>query len=151
MTPLALHDVVDAERFCASVVTRSGLQLSYHDREDLHAWLVSECWLLSLRFQPGGISFSTYAGNTLRRRAIDWQRQRFGRRTWRFKNSVYERPRVELVSLDADDSERDRLESTVAGSGLDSGASGFAAGMRALDKRSSRPGRRETWLGDEAA
>jgi hypothetical protein len=106
--PLALHDVADAERFCAFIVTQSRLELSYHDREDLHAWLLSECWLLSLRFEPGGISFSTFAGNTLRRRAIDWQRSHFGRRTWRFKDRVYERPKVELVSLDA--TEEDRLE-----------------------------------------
>jgi hypothetical protein len=147
--PLALHDVDDAERFCASVVTRSGLQLSYHDHEDPQAWLVSECWLLSLRYEPGGVSFSTFAGYTLRRRAIDWQRQRFGRRTWRFRDKVYERPRVELISLD--DPLNDRLGSTLAGSGLDSDASNFASDMRTLRARGRRPGRRDEWMGDEAA
>jgi hypothetical protein len=147
--PLALHDVADAEGFCAFIVARSRLELSYHDREDLHAWLVSECWLLSLRFEPGGISFSTYAGNTLKRRSIDWQRQRFGRRTWRFRDKVYERPRVTLVSLD--DPGNDRLESALGGSGLDDCEHRLADELRALDQRGSRPSRRRDWLGEDAA
>jgi hypothetical protein len=44
--------------------------------------LLVECWQLSLSYQAGGISFSTYAGNTLRRRVVDWQRATVGRTRW---------------------------------------------------------------------
>jgi len=145
----SLLDIRDVESFTGRIVERSGLRLSVEDREELHVYLIEECWLLSTRFQPSRVTFSTFAANTLRLRVVDWQRQRFGRRTWRFKNSVYERPRVELVSLDG--SEHDRLDSTLGGSSLDGDASGFAADMRALDTRARRPGRRDDWLGDEAA
>ena len=97
---LRLHDVDDAERFTRAIVTRSGLTLSFHDREDLGAYLVETCWELSLRYQAGGPSFSTYAGTILRRRAVDWVRQRDGRTIWKFKHRIHERPRREFVSLD---------------------------------------------------
>ena len=64
---------------------------------------------------------------------------------------MHERKRPQFVSLDADDPERDRLVDTLAGGGLDSDASGFAADMRTLAKRSRRPRKRDDWLGDEAA
>jgi DNA-directed RNA polymerase specialized sigma24 family protein len=112
--PLQLHDIDDAERFVGAIVSRSGLKLSFHDREELGEYLLVECWQLSLRYQAGGISFSTWAGNTLRRRSVDWIRQRNGRTIWRFGDGrVHERPRPELVSFD-DDAERDRLAGALA-------------------------------------
>jgi DNA-directed RNA polymerase specialized sigma24 family protein len=99
--PLALHDVDNAEGFVSAIVARSGLQLDHHDREDLCQYCLLVCWQLSLRFEPGGITFSTWAGVTIRKRINDWQRQRYGRTKWTFKDRVYERPRTELVSLDA--------------------------------------------------
>ena len=98
-----------------------------------------------------GKNFSGYALHILRQRVIDWDRKRLGRTKWQFKDKTYERPRPQLVSLDADDSLRDRLESSVARSGLDDDAHRLADELRTLDKRSRRPGRREDWLGDEAA
>jgi hypothetical protein len=115
--PLQLHDIDDAERFVGAIVSRSGFSLSFHDAEDLGEYLLVECWQLSLRYQAGGISFSTYAGNTLRRRSVDWIRQQNGRTVWKFKDRIHERPRPALVSFD-DDAERDRLvEAFGAGAG----------------------------------
>jgi hypothetical protein len=108
-------DIRDVESFTGRIVERSKLHLDHSDREDLHAFLVAECWLLSTRYSPGGISFSSLAGATLRLRVVDWQRQRFGRTRWTFKNGrehVRERPK--LVSLDADDSLSDRLDESLA-------------------------------------
>ena len=108
--PLQLWDIDDAERFCSAIVSRSGFQLSFHDAEDLRQHLLVEAWRLSLSYQAGGISFSTWAGNTLRRRSVDWIRQQNGRTIWRFGDGrVHERPRRELVSFD-DDAERDRMD-----------------------------------------
>jgi hypothetical protein len=51
---LALWNVDDAQRFVCSIVSRSGLALSWSDREHLEQYLLVECWRLSLRYQPGG-------------------------------------------------------------------------------------------------
>ncbi len=114
---LRLHDVADAEALAASIVYGSGLELSYHDAEDLHAYLVATAWQLSLVYEPGGISFSSWAGTTLRRRLVDWQRQRFGRTRWQFAGRSYERARPQLVSLD--DPEHDRLGDDLTARGGD--------------------------------
>jgi DNA-directed RNA polymerase specialized sigma24 family protein len=112
---LRLHDVDDAARFVAAIATRSGLKLAYHDREDLEQFLLVECWKLSLRYKPGGGSFSSFAGTTLRLRVVDWTRQRKGRTRWQFSGHTYERERPRLVSLD-------RLADPLAGSTSDSPA-----------------------------
>jgi hypothetical protein len=147
----SLLDIRDVESFTGRIVERTSGRLSVEDREELHVYLIAECWELSTRFQPGRISFSSYAGTNLRLRVVDWTRGRFGRTRWVFKDRVYERPRVEIVSLDADDPELGRLDESLAASSMDSDALGFASVMRDLDRRSSRPGRRSDWLGDEAA
>ena len=106
---LALHDVDDAEGFCAQLAGRAGLELSFHEREDLLAFLIATCWFLSTKYEPGGMAFSTYATYTLKLRIVDWQRAKKGRSKWQFKDSTYERPRVQLVSLDALDTDGDQL------------------------------------------
>jgi len=112
---LSLRGIADVEAFTGRIVERSKLYLDHSDREALHAFLVAECWLLSTRYSPGRISFSTWAGATLRLRLVDWQRQRFGRTRWTFKDGrEHVRERAQLVSLDADDSLRDRLDESVA-------------------------------------
>jgi sigma-70-like protein len=101
--PLRLHDVDDGVRFAGAIAARSRLKLSYHDAEDLRQYLVTELWLLSTRYDPASsVSFSTFAGTTLRLRVTDWQRQRFGRTKWKFAGHTYERPRPSLVPFDAE-------------------------------------------------
>jgi hypothetical protein len=75
----SLLDIRDVESFTGRIVERTSGRLSVEDREDLHVYLIAECWELSTRFQPGRISFSSYAGATLRLRVVDWTRSRFGR------------------------------------------------------------------------
>jgi hypothetical protein len=115
---LSLHGIDDVEAFTAGIARHSHFELSYHDRQELHAYLITECWKLSLQYQPGIIrgGFQLWAGTTLRRRLIDWERQRFGRTKWQFGDRTYERPRTEIVSLD--DPERDQLRDALgAGTG----------------------------------
>jgi DNA-directed RNA polymerase specialized sigma24 family protein len=131
---LALHDVDDAFALCSRVVSLSGLSLRWHEREDLVAYLVSECWALSLRYEPGGIRFSTWATGTLRRRVVDWQRQRNGRTRWQFAGRVYERERPDLVPLDDGG-----LDVAVGRGGLDDGADLLPDRLRLLRARSRPP------------
>jgi hypothetical protein len=101
-SPLRLFDIQDVEGMAASIAWATCPDLQFHEREDLVAWLVSECWLLSQRYEPDrGINFSTFAGTTLRRRVVDWKRQgRDGRTVWQFKDRTYVRPLPQLVPLD---------------------------------------------------
>jgi hypothetical protein len=128
----ALHDVDDAAGFVAAIVTRSGLTLSFHDREDLEQYLLVECWRLSLVYTAGGISFSTYAGNTLRHRCVDWERKRRGRTVWRFRSRVHTRSLPQLVPLDSD---RDRVEQALAEGDRDREADRDADYRRLLAER----------------
>src|SRR4051812_36883173 len=100
---LALCDVDDVEAFCAAVIPNTWRgRLTTDDREQLLTWLIETAWELSVVYRPGGISFSTYAGNTLRRRIHDWLRNRDGRTVWKFKDRTHHRPRPTLVSFDND-------------------------------------------------
>lgn len=72
---LALHDVRDAEAFCASILRRKGIPVD----EDTLAYLVGECWILSTRFDgTQGSRFSAWAKLTLERRLIDRARKEHG-------------------------------------------------------------------------
>jgi hypothetical protein len=145
----SLLGIADVEAFTGRIVERSGLRLSAQDREDLHVWLIEECWTLSTCYRPGRLAFAAFADRRLRLRVVDWQRGRWGRTRWTFSGREYERVRPQLVPLD--DSGLDRLDEALAGSRLDGDAPGFAADMRALDARARRPGRADDYLGDEAA
>jgi hypothetical protein len=117
---LPLHDVDDAAKFVAAIATRSGLKLSYHDREDLEQFLLVECWKLS-RERQWRSSFAGCFAPILRLRVVDWQRQRFGRTRWQFSGHTYERERPQLVSLD--DARRDQLGASLAAGTSDPPAS----------------------------
>jgi DNA-directed RNA polymerase specialized sigma24 family protein len=110
---LSLQGIDDVEPFAVAIVQRSRIELNHHDREDLITYLVETCWELSLRYEPGGISFSTWAGATLRNRIVDWQRKRYGRTRYVFSDRVFERKLPELVSLDADGPSGDSLGDTL--------------------------------------
>jgi DNA-directed RNA polymerase specialized sigma24 family protein len=100
-TRLELFDVPDVEELTGRIVHFSGLTLSHIEREELHTYLIETCWILSTRYRPDeGIKFSTWAGRTLRLRCIDWVRSHRGRTRWTWTDGSYERPRVQLVSLD---------------------------------------------------
>jgi DNA-directed RNA polymerase specialized sigma24 family protein len=111
---LALYDIADTAGFVGAIVNRSGLTLSWSDREDLEQYLLATAWEISLTFEPGkgSVGFSTYAGNILRRRTHDWVRQQNGRTVWKFKGHTYERPPRKLTSLDGPD--RDTLVKALA-------------------------------------
>lgn len=108
MQKLPLHDVEDAFALVASVIERSGLELSVEDRDDLKQTLALEAWQLSLTYRPGPASFSTFISTRLRFRVVDWNRGRRGRTRWSFGSGrVFERTLPELVPLDT---ERAQLE-----------------------------------------
>jgi hypothetical protein len=135
--PLRLHDVDDGVRFAGAIAARSRLNLSYHDAEDLRQYLVTELWLLSTRYDPAvsSVSFSAWAGTTLKLRVVDWQRQRFGRTKWQFAGHTYERPRPRLVPLDA------RLDDALGsgtGDPADSGDLGFTGVFDGGDRQRVR-------------
>jgi hypothetical protein len=136
--PLRLHDVDDGEKFAGAIASRSRLELSYHDAEDLRQFLVAELWLLSLRYDPAAssVSFSTWAGTTLRLRVTDWTRQRFGRTKWKWADGTsYERPRPSLVPFDA---RLDDALSSGAGDPADSGDFGLAGLLSSRDRQRAR-------------
>lgn len=99
---LELWDVRDVEQFCGHLIGNKWADLTPYEKEDLHAYLIATCWELSLRYRPGGISFSTWAGNTLRKRAIDWYRNERGRTRYVFKDRIIERDLPQFVSLDSE-------------------------------------------------
>lgn len=96
---LTLHDIKDVEAFCTTIAnTRPH---NTEDHEDLTAYLIAECWILSKRYNHRHqITFSTWAGNTLRKRIIDWERQRHERTCWKTGGRTYERTATRLVPLD---------------------------------------------------
>jgi DNA-directed RNA polymerase specialized sigma24 family protein len=148
--PLQLHDVDDTQRFVATIVNGSGLELSWSDRQDLEQSLLVVAWEISLSYEPGRIrkGFSTWAGIILRRRIVDWQRAKLGRTKWQFRNPdgsirTYERERPQLVPFD--DSARDRLEQNQPEGAGDSAAGGDLS-LAGLDSEGDRQRARDLEL-----
>jgi hypothetical protein len=115
--PLALLDVEDTERLVNHVIVRSGLALRPHQHDELATFLIAECWKLSLRFERGRGSTTTFAGwaaTNLRLRVVDWLRHEFGS-----SRLVHQRP--EFLSLD--DPDRDHLGSALGARDGDPAAS----------------------------
>jgi DNA-directed RNA polymerase specialized sigma24 family protein len=107
------------EGLIASAIASSAqvADLRPHEHEDLCAYLIGVARELSIAYNParGRVSFSSFLGTTARLRIIDWVRKERGRSKWSWSNGKsYERERPRLVSVDADDSLRDRLDETVA-------------------------------------
>jgi DNA-directed RNA polymerase specialized sigma24 family protein len=128
--PLALHDVRDARALVAFVVSRSGIELSREDREDLEQSLLLAVWQLHCEFDPTtGRSFAPFATAVLRRRLVDYQRSQF-RTKWVFRDRVHIRERPKFVEFD--DSVRDRLDATHAAWAGDREAGGDPALARLL-------------------
>jgi DNA-directed RNA polymerase specialized sigma24 family protein len=106
MEALRLHDVEDGAAFVSSIVQRSGVVLSFHDRQDLEQHLLVFAWTLSEKYDPARGTFSNYLYRCASLQVLQWQRKRFGRTVWKFKNKVHVRKLPEFVSYDA---ERDSL------------------------------------------
>jgi hypothetical protein len=103
-----LHDVEDVEKFVSKALDDSlrkrNAFLRPHEREDAIAFLLSVMWELSERWEPERApSFATFAYRTLRLRVVDFYRQEYGRTRWEWKDSVYERGRPPVLSLDGGD------------------------------------------------
>jgi len=143
---IGYHDIADVEQFCNRIIHRSRLELSWHERDDLLAYLVETCWQLAEDFRPGGIKFSTYAGTTLPRRVIDWTRTRYGRTRWTNPNGhhgqVYERDRQQSLSLD------DPLAATHLAQLVDATPPSCPDLRRILGERGSEPARRHITMGE---
>jgi hypothetical protein len=59
---LALHDCEDVEALAQSVISRAALDLRPHQHEDLLAFLLGECWRLSLKYEQGKGSTTSFVG-----------------------------------------------------------------------------------------
>ena len=139
---LSLHDIPDVEAFCSQIVRISGLELSYHEREDLTEELIVVCWELSERYDPAGISsFRIYARRILRLRTVDWVRRYRGRTRWQFSGGDYNRDRVQLLSLG------DPLAESYAKRSVDSTEDRLSDLHRLLGSRDSDPPPGERGLG----
>jgi DNA-directed RNA polymerase specialized sigma24 family protein len=131
---LALHGVDDLEALCAKALDDQlramRAHLRPHDHEDALAYLVSEAWLLSERYDPArGWSFSKFCYQTCRRRTIDWYRKRY-------QYARRDRPPKPELPLSLDD----QLEQALAGIGVDPHADrGADLDLRALHRRGRRP------------
>ena len=140
----------DLEALCAHIARRGAPDLSWHDAEDLRQFLLVEAWQLSERFEPGraGGSFNAFASSVLRRRVVDWRRQRDGRTVWKFRDTVHIRERPQFLSIDDDGA---GLGELVAGSSLDDGGAGFADELRGLHARARPPARGKRPVDQRAA
>jgi len=144
---LTLHDVRDAEGLCARILERANLEQSYHDREDLLAFLIETAWELSLEFNADGgrnPSFSSYVTKVLRVRLIDWQRAGGKRTRWQFSDRTYERQLPEFVPFDASEG---GIEFGVS---MDVDADRFSTVLGIHRGRDSRRIGRDAALGEEA-
>jgi hypothetical protein len=65
--------------------------------------------LVSLKYDAERGEFTTWIGRARGRSITDWQRKHYGRTKWVFRDRVYERPRPQLVSLDAGDPDLEGL------------------------------------------
>ena len=99
---LSLHELDDVEGLCVNVIRSAQLELPHHDYEDCLAYLVETAWELSLVYEQGDFPsrFGVYLSRMLKRRVIDWQRQRHGRTRWQFAHGTYERELPTIVTLD---------------------------------------------------
>lgn len=89
---LELHGV-DAEGLVRKALDDAlrtrGIHLRPHEHADAVAFLVAECWRLSVAYDPARTSrFSTFAYRRLRLLVWDWHRREYGRTKWAFGNAT---------------------------------------------------------------
>lgn len=107
---LAVYDVRDLEALVRRALDNQlrgwGARLAQDEYEDALAYLITKAWELSLVYRPTpGLAFSTYCTRIVRKRVVDWYRQRF-------HDARYGEPRPVVVSLEwlAEEFDRPRLE-----------------------------------------
>lgn len=136
---LELHGA-DAERLARNALEHTlrnrGIRLRPHELEDALSYLVAEAWKMSLTFEPARGNFTQYANRRLRLRVVDWHRDYYGRTKWAWADRVYERPKRDTVSLDADGGD---LGQSLPGGGLDDGEHRLSDQLRSLHARARRP------------
>src|SRR6266566_5199099 len=73
---LELRDIRDVEQFAGRILERSGLELSWSDREDLLEALIVCAWECSVSgdYDPSRGAFSTFATYRLRSAVTAWLR-----------------------------------------------------------------------------
>jgi hypothetical protein len=97
-----LEDIEDVGAFVAAIARDVDANLRWHQREDLHAFLLAECWELHGRWNRATTpSFYKYARYILKLRLVDHVRKERGRTKWRWANARYSRERPRVLSLDA--------------------------------------------------
>jgi hypothetical protein len=99
----ALEDIEDVEAFVATIARDVHANLQWWQRDDLHAYLLAECWILHGRWRQAATpSFYQYARYILKLRLVDHVRKERGRTKWKRSGGfIYERERPRLLSLDA--------------------------------------------------
>jgi hypothetical protein len=96
-----LEDIDDVERFCATLAGDVGANLSWHERDDLLAHLLTTTWELHTRWdRERSPSFCQYARYVLRLRIVDHVRKERGRTRWSWSDHTYTREQPTLVSLE---------------------------------------------------
>jgi hypothetical protein len=82
-------DGLDREQFAAVslgqpsvALLKRGLTLTHRDHEELHVYLIEECWRLSLKYDAERGEFTTWIGRARGRSITDWQRKHYGRTKW---------------------------------------------------------------------
>jgi hypothetical protein len=104
--PLSLHDVGDVEALARDALNERlramGAQLQQADYDDLLTDLIAVAWVLSLKYDRARsrLTFSTYAGQILRKRVVDWFRHRLG--DSRYRRDPSKLPSCGEAPLDAD-------------------------------------------------
>jgi DNA-directed RNA polymerase specialized sigma24 family protein len=99
----------DVERFAGAFLERKGIRLGDWEYEDTLAFLVSEAWAASEKYDPeldANENLAAWVYTSLSQRYVDKKRARY-RTRWVSGNSVYERPpEPEFVGLDPAELER---------------------------------------------
>src|SRR3954465_538374 len=99
---LALYDLKDVEAFCNAALDKTlkrwRASLEHGDRDDALAYLISETWRISERFNPARTpSFAAYARNFQGRFLVQLYRDRFVDTRYRHRYTPDEWARIEGV------------------------------------------------------
>jgi hypothetical protein len=155
---LRLWNIEDAEaytrRTCDRVLTHYGI-VYYADwrYEEFVADCIGYLWYMSGldgqgrplqeigggQFDPAQGNFKGYADRFFFGRCVQQLRNREKRTRWHFSDSVVERPRPQIESIERYDPEGDRLDETLGSSSMDAGELASAKDLRGTIVRGHGP------------